>query len=148
MIESDLFRIYKCSTCKNSGFVPVSSKDAEARCSLCNGLILQENGTLYATSIEEAKVALTELLLLSRLDAKKVGSSRGLGVKRRVLNIVESVIEINRGHPARWNQVMSECSDAGIDYERASHFVDVLKREGALTEEGGGLVMNGEGVVT
>ena len=115
---------------------------------MCNGLILHEKGTLYAASIEEAKEALTELLLLSRLDARKVGSSRGLGVKKRVLNIVESVIEINRGHPARWNQVMSECSDAGIDSERASHFVDVLKREGALTEEGGGLVMNGEGVVT
>ena len=41
---------------------------------------------------------------------------------------------------------MSECSDAGIDADRASHFVDVLKREGALTEQGGGVVMKGEGV--
>jgi hypothetical protein len=111
-------------------------------------MILHESGTQYAESMDEAKDVLTELVLSKRLDAKKVGASRGLGVKRRVLNIVESIIEINRGHPARWNQVMSECSDAGIDHDRASHFVDVLKREGALTEQGGGLVMNGEGVTT
>jgi hypothetical protein len=111
-------------------------------------VILHESSSLYASTIEEAKDILTELVLTIRLDAKSVGASRGLGVKRRVLNIVESIIEINRGHPARWHQVMSECTDAGIDPDRATHFVDVLKREGALEEQGGGLVMNGEGVMT
>ena len=148
MSTTDKFRIYQCRRCKNTGFAPVLSEDDEARCSLCNGLILHESGSLYASTIDEAKEILTELLLRSRLDVKKVGSSRGLGLKRRVLNIVESIIEVNRGHPAKWHQVMSECSDAGIDADRASHFVDVLKREGALTEQGGGLVMNGEGVIT
>jgi len=145
--QRGMFRIYKCPRCKNSGFVPVENEEEEARCSLCHGVILHEKGTLYAVTIDEAKEILTDLFLTSRLDERKVGSSRGLGLKRRVLNIVESIVDNNRGRPAAFSDVMRECTDAGIDLGRASHFVDVLKREGALIEESGRLTVNGEGVV-
>ncbi|MDF1541488.1 MAG: hypothetical protein P1Q69_21495, partial [Candidatus Thorarchaeota archaeon] len=131
---------------RNSGFVPVENENEEARCSLCNELVLHERGTIYAVTVNEAKEILTDLLMTSRLETPKVGSSRGLGLKRRVLNIVESIIDNNRGRPAAISDVMRECTDAGIDLERASHFVSVLKQEGALIEENGRLTVNGEGV--
>ncbi|MFW9850537.1 MAG: hypothetical protein ACFFF4_15505 [Candidatus Thorarchaeota archaeon] len=147
MNGNDIFRIYQCRRCKNTGFAHVQTVEAESRCTLCNGPILHEKSSQYASTLEEAKQLLAELVLSTRLDTKGVGSSRGLGVKRRILNIVEAIIDTNRGHPAKWHQIMSECSDAGIESERVSHFIDVLKREGALTEQGGGLVLNGEGVM-
>ncbi|MFW9953811.1 MAG: hypothetical protein ACFFD3_04585 [Candidatus Thorarchaeota archaeon] len=134
-----MFRIYQCRRCRNSGFAAVNNEEDDARCSLCNGLILHEKGTLYAATIDEAKDILTDLVLTSRLDERKTGASRGLGLKKRVLNIIEALIEINRGQPASYTEVLRECSEAGIDLERARHFVDVLKREGALVEHSGNL---------
>ncbi len=147
MKQRGMFRIYQCGRCKNSGFAPVENEEEESRCSLCNAVILHEKGTLYAATIDEAKEILTDLLITSRLETPKVGSSRGLGLKRRVFNIVESIVDNNRGHPAAISDVMRECTDAGIDLDRASHFVDVLIQEGAIMEERGKLTLNGEGVV-
>ncbi len=143
-----MYRIYRCKKCKYTGIDQVSSANDVSNCSLCHSDISHEEGILYETCYEKAEQKLKELVVLTRLQSDKTTNSRGLGVKKRVLRIVESIIDTNRGHPARWNQLMIECSDAGIDSERASHFVGILKREGLLIEQRGGLVMNGEGVAT
>lgn len=142
-----MFRIYQCSRCKNIGFVPVENEEAEAHCSLCKGMILHERGTLYAATIDEAREIMTDLAVSSRLESKKGGSTRGIGLKKRVLNIVEAIVEINRGRPASLEQVMRECSEAGIDLGRASHFVNQLKSEGLLSEIAGGLMINDGGIL-
>ncbi len=142
-----MFRIYKCRRCKNTGFAHVESEDAEARCSLCNGLILHESGTVYAATIDEAKEILMDLVVASSFGPSKSSSGRGIGLKKRVLNIIEALIEINRGHPATMDDVMRECNEAGIDLERASHFVGQLKKEGKLAEVGGRLMIADGGVV-
>ncbi|MFW9920307.1 MAG: hypothetical protein ACFFED_11955 [Candidatus Thorarchaeota archaeon] len=142
-----MFRIYQCRRCRNIGFAAVETEEDEARCSLCNGMILHEQGTLYAATIDEAREIMTDLVVSTRLEAKKVGSSRGIGLKKRVLNIVEAIIEINRGRPASIEQVFRECSEAGIDLGRASHFVNQLKSEGLIAEIAGGLVINDGGML-
>ncbi|MCK5150619.1 MAG: hypothetical protein KAQ65_02210 [Candidatus Thorarchaeota archaeon] len=143
-----MYRIYKCNKCNYSGIVEVSNEDEISSCGFCHNIIRHDDNFLYSHDDEEAEVLLIQFISQSQLKKKKHTVVRGIGIKRRLILIIESIIENNRGHPAKWQQVMSECSDAGIDPDRASHFVDVLKREGVLTEQGGGLVMNGEGVVT
>jgi len=103
---------------------------------------LHERSTLYAATIDEAREIMTDLVVTTRLSSKKVGTTRGIGLKKRVFNIVEAIIEINRGRPASMEQVLRECSEAGIDLGRATHFVGQLKSEGLLAELAGGLVVN------
>jgi hypothetical protein len=67
---------------------------------------------------------------------KTGGSSRGLGLKRRVYNIVESLIELNRGRPVTIENVMRECSEADIDLGRAMKFLDSLESEGMILNDG------------
>ncbi len=142
-----MFRIYQCSKCRNTGYVHVENEDAESRCSLCNGLILNEKGMLYAATIDEAKELMADLILSTQLKAKETGSRRGIGLKKRVYNIIEALIEINRGRPASIDQVLRECSEAGIDIERANHFVHQLKNEGLVAEVGGGLTIDDGGML-
>jgi len=82
--------------------------------------------------------AVRELALEGQLAkaAGKSSSSRGIGLKRRVFNIVESVIDLRRGKPATIEEVMRECSEAGIDLGRAMKFLDTLENEGLISNNG------------
>jgi hypothetical protein len=53
-----------------------------------------------------------------------------------VFNIVESLIDMNRGRAVSIENVMRECSEAGIDLGRAMKFLDSLESEGAIHNDG------------
>ncbi len=135
--ERGMFRVYRCSLCKNIGYGHVESEDEESRCSLCQGIILHEAGTVYAVTLQEAQSSVRELVIESQISkVKQGGNGRGLGVKRRVLNIIESLIDMNRGRAVSIENVMRECSEAGIDIGRAMKFMDTLESEGMIHNDG------------
>lgn len=135
--ERGMFRVYRCSLCKNIGYAHVESEDEASRCSLCQGIILHETGSIYAVTVQEAQTIVRELVIESQISkVKQGGNGRGLGVKRRVFNIIESLIEMNRGRAVTIEDVMRECSEAGIDLGRALKFMDTLESEGSIQNDG------------
>ncbi len=133
-----MFRIYRCIKCNNIGYSKVENEEEASRCSLCQSIVLHEKGTVYVVTRQEAQAAVRELALESRLSRKSSqgGSIRGLGVKRRVYNIIEAVIELKRGKPASIEDIMRECSEAGIELGRAMKFLDTLEDEGIIANDG------------
>ena len=135
--ERGMFRVYRCSLCKNIGYAHVETEDEATRCSLCQAIILHETGTVYAVTIQEAQSSVRELIIESQISkVKQGGVGRGLGLKKRVFNIVESLIDMNRGRAVSIEDVMRECNEAGIDLGRASKFLDTLVSEGAIHNDG------------
>ncbi|MFW9786422.1 MAG: hypothetical protein ACFFE2_07120 [Candidatus Thorarchaeota archaeon] len=140
-----MFRIYRCGSCNNIGYVHVESEDEASRCSLCQGIILDEPGTVYAVTVQEAQSSVRELVIESQVaKIRQGGNGRGFGVKRRVFNIIESLIEMNRGRAVTIEDVMRECSEAGIDLGRAMKFMDTLESEGAIRNDGVAVSLTGE----
>ena len=137
-----MFRIYKCYKCMNTGYSKVESEEDESECSLCGAKIYHEKGTLYAVTTSEAKEFVMDLVMESSVYREKK-LKRGLGMKKRVYNIVESLIEMNRGRPVQTNKIMRECSDASIPLERAQHFLNVLRNEGLVTDTSEGFMIEG-----
>jgi hypothetical protein len=136
--DRGMFRIYRCVRCKNIGYSQVESEDEASNCSLCQTLVIHEKGMTYAVTRQEAMAAVREFALEGHLTrvAEKSSSSRGIGIKRRVFNIVESLIDLRRGKPASIEEVMRECSEAGIDLGRAMKFLDTLENEGLISNDG------------
>ena len=60
----------------------------------------------------------------------------GLGVRRRVLNIVECLVGLNKGRPVNISSVLKECVGAKIKIERGLHFLDVLEEQGLIIVDG------------
>ncbi|MFW9926104.1 MAG: hypothetical protein ACFFDM_04975 [Candidatus Thorarchaeota archaeon] len=135
--ERGMFRIYRCARCNNIGYLAVESEDEVSHCSLCQAIIVHEAGTVYAVTIQEAQSSVRELVIESQIVKTKQGSNgRGLGLKRRVYNIVEALIDLNRGRPVTIENVMRECSEANIDLGRAMKFLDTLESEGMILNDG------------
>ena len=136
--DRGMFRIYRCARCNNIGYSQVESEDETSNCSLCQTLVLHEKGTIYTVTRQEAIATVREFALDGQLakTAETSGSSRGIGIKRRVFNIVESLIDLRRGKPASIEEIMRECSEAGIDLGRAMKFLDTLENEGLISNDG------------
>ena len=136
--DRGMFRIYRCSRCNNIGYSQVESEEETSNCSLCQTLVLHEKGTVYEVIRQDAMAAVRELALEGKL-AKTAGNSslsRGLGIKRRVFNIIESLVDLRRGKPATIEEILRECSEAGIDLGRAMKFLDTLENEGLIANDG------------
>jgi hypothetical protein len=82
---------------------------------------------------EEAEIALEELGKQSLLHPKRT-VIRGLGQKRRILNIIIDLIDMNRGRPVTRDRIFSECSKIKFDRDRVAHFIQVLEEEGKIIE--------------
>ena len=135
-MDRGMFRIYRCPKCSNIGYQSVQSENEESQCSLCGTLILDEPGTIYAVTKEEARSNVRELVVESRRKSSQKSSGRGLGVKKRLYYIVEALVDLNRGRPVAIDEVMRECTDAGIDLSRAMSFLDTLISEGMIESDG------------
>lgn len=136
--DRGMFRVYHCTRCNNIGYSQVESEEDPSNCSLCQTLVLHETGTVYTVTRQEAMAAVRELALEYQMNKtrSKGGVGRGLGVKRRVFNIIESLIDLRRGKPTSIEEVMRECSEAGIDLGRAMKFLDTLESEGLIINDG------------
>jgi hypothetical protein len=126
------FRVYKCQDCGNVGFERVADKGIDSHCSLCRTTICDKPGMLYVSSVDEARRRAGILATLA-LSSTTTKISMGRGLRRRVLDIVESLVNLNRLRPVTLEQVLTECTDAGIPRERGIHFLNVLRDEGLIT---------------
>jgi hypothetical protein len=133
-----MFRVYQCSRCNNIGYSRVESEEEASTCGLCQALILHEKGTVYAVTKNEALSLVRNLALEAQhtRNRAKGATVRGLGVKKRVYNIIEALIDLKRGKPASIEEVMRECSEAGIELGRAMKFIDALESDGLIVNDG------------
>ncbi len=141
-----MFRVYHCAKCNNIGYSQVESEEDLTRCGLCHAPILHETGTVYAVTKHEAQTLVRELALESHTSraASKRSPPRGLGVKRRVYNIIEALVDIKRGKPTSLEEVMRECSEAGIELRRAMKFLETLESEGLIVNDGANITITRE----
>lgn len=137
--ERGMFRIYECPRCRNVGSAQVESEECISRCSLCQATIVHTSATQYAATIQEAESYVKEVVAGFKLKTRSSGSLRTIGLKKRVFNIVEALVDMNKGRPVAIDEVLRECTDAGIDSDRASGFVEDLLGEGALTGDDSGM---------
>jgi hypothetical protein len=128
---SGMFRIYKCPSC---GAIAYTSVENEQETSMCG--ILDEPGILYSATINQAEDFVAEMVLHDVLENKASTPTSGLGVRRRVLNIVECLVELNKGRPVNIDSVLNECVGAKIKTERGLHFLDVLEEQGLVVVDG------------
>ena len=134
---SSMFRICKCPSCGAIAYIRVESEQETSMCGLCRGPILDEPGILYSATINQAEDIVAEMVLHDALEKKVSTSASGLGVRRRVLNIVECLVELNKGRPVHIDRVLEECVGAKIKTERGIHFLDVLEDQGLVIVDGG-----------
>ena len=127
------FRVYRCLECGNVGFDRVADKASDSQCSLCSTTISHTIEMLYANTAEEARRKAGMLATMAQTHVTKV--SLGLGFKRRILDMVKSLVGINRGWPITLERVLIECADAGIPRERAMHFLNILRDEELITHD-------------
>lgn len=132
MIE---FRVYRCPSCGNVGSDRITDREVDSQCSLCDIVISDEPGMVYVSSAEEAHRKAVMLTTMARTEIPK--TSMGLGLRRRVLDMVIGLEEMNRGWPVPLERVITECTDAGISRDRAIHFLDKLRTEELITLEDG-----------
>ncbi len=139
-----MYRVYTCSVCGNIGHSRVERESETSSCELCGALVIHGPGMIYAVTSVEAREYIRDLVNQSEFE-KSPQKSRARGVRRRVIDIVQSLSEINRGRPIAYEIVLVECADAGIDIERARHFLDLLINEGVIGNNDRGLEVK-EGV--
>ncbi|MGY5861552.1 MAG: hypothetical protein RTU09_04195 [Candidatus Thorarchaeota archaeon] len=132
-----MFRIYTCPSCGALAYTRVESEEETSQCGLCRTPVLHQTGMLYAVTTQEAENLVSDLVHASQVenDAKS-RSTRGIGVRRRVLDIVESLVSENRGRPIEIERFMKECIDARIKPMRGLHFLDILEEEGLIVRHG------------
>jgi len=141
-----MFRIYKCPSCGAIAYIRVENEQETSTCGLCRGPILDEPGILYSATINQSEDLVAEMVLHDMLENKASTPTSGLGVRRRVLNIVECLVELNKGRPVTVDSVLKECVGAKIKTERGLHFLDMLKEQGLIIANGGHVSL-GEGGV-
>ncbi len=141
---SGMFRIYKCPSCGAIAYTRVENEQQSSTCGLCRGPILDEPGLLYSATINQAEDLVAEMVLHNVLEHKVSTPTSGLGVRRRLLNIVECLVGLNKGRPVNIDSVLKECVGAKIKTERGLHFLDVLEEQGLVIVDGG-LVSLSEG---
>lgn len=127
------FRVYRCRSCGNVGSDRITDRETDSHCSLCDMVISDEPGMAYVSNVEEAHRRAGMLAEIARTEIPKV--SMGLGLRRRVLDMVNSLVDMNRGWPVPLDRVIAECADAGISRERAMHFLNILRDEDLITHD-------------
>ncbi len=135
-LETEMFRVYRCSVCDNIAYAMVLSESDVIHCSLCGAAIEDAPGTLYARTVDEAEDIMRDLVYRLRQEQSGRKVHYGLGVKRTLIEIVKSLLELNRGWPVPIEQVLQEATYAEIDLSKASKMLQQLIDEGILFEDG------------
>ncbi|MFW9974647.1 MAG: hypothetical protein ACFFDQ_05245 [Candidatus Thorarchaeota archaeon] len=136
--EGKIYRVFTCPRCHYTGYKQVLTQDDESTCNLCSMTIQHSPEMKYTHSVDEALDAMQRIVTKSRLKSKPK-SRYGLGVKRRVLNIVSDLSDLNQGKGVTLWRVLQECEEASIDIERAKRFLNQLEEEGLIIDVDGRL---------
>lgn len=143
-----MFRIYTCPSCGALAYTSVESEEETSQCGLCRTPVLHQPGMLYAVTTQEAEKLVSDLVYASQMKSDvKARSTRGVGVRRRVLGIVESLVSENKGRPVEIERFMKECIDASIKPMRGLHFLNILEEEGFIVRQGEAITLEQGGGV-
>jgi tRNA G26 N,N-dimethylase Trm1 len=137
-----LFRVYRCSKCEYIDYAIIANKDVINRCSLCGAEIKHTSKTFYASSEDEAANKTRILIQSKSIKHPSPKPTRSLGVKKRILEMLISLIELNDGKPVFLADILEECSQASISKERVLHFIDILSSEGFIQNKANGILVN------
>lgn len=141
-----MYRIYSCPKCQYIDYISVSNKQEISKCSLCGHKIRHNSIMVYKKTIEEAERIVKQLVRFQSLSHSSERPIRGLGVKKRVLRMLESLLDLNKERPVAVSDLLTECADAGISQDRTLHFIEVLCSEGIVAYIGNRLkVIEGDG---
>ena len=126
--REQMYRVFKCPHCGYTGYATVHSEDEDSKCNLCSKRINHSPDWLYVDSVEGALLAI-QRIVWRKPTMHSSKSRHGLGVKKRVLNIVSDLNESNLGKGVSRDRVLQECEDAGIETDKAVRFLDQLEEE-------------------
>ena len=134
--REQMYRVFKCPHCGYTGYTTVHSEDEDSKCNLCSRMIEHNPDWQYVDSVEGALLAIQRIVW--RKQATHRSKSRhGLGVKKRVLNIVSDLSDLNRGEGVSRKRALQECEEAGIEIHNAGRFLVQLEEEGLIVNEDG-----------
>ena len=85
-------------------------------------------------------------MMESRAEQERTRPKRGLGVRRRILNIVEALVDMNRGRPVTVERVMRDATDAGIELSKANRHLYGLIESGEIIQTSDGVMPTYSGV--
>ncbi len=139
------FRVFRCPHCGYTGYRIVRSEDEDSTCNLCTKTISHSPEMRYVDNVEDARQAMQKIVFSSQKQSKPK-SRHGLGVKRRVLNMVSDLSDLNRGRGVSRRRVLQECREANIDLDKAQRFLNQLQEEGLIIEAEGHLAVVQEDV--
>ncbi len=126
------YNVYECPSCKHIDYAQVYTQTDQVRCGFCGQTLDSSTFRASADTEEAASSSITRLVSHRLSSEKPIRPKRGLGVRRRVIDIVSSQINLNRGKPTTVRAVLSESVDAGIDSEKALRFLERLNQEGVV----------------
>jgi len=116
------FRVFRCPHCGYTGFRQVSNQEDDSRCNLCSKTISPTPEMVYVTSAEDARKAMQEIVFKSQKPAM-TKSRHGLGVKKRVLNMVSDLSALNQEKGVSRRRVL---------VDKAKRFLTQLEEEGQI----------------
>lgn len=125
------YTVYECPSCRHIDYVQ-GPRANHIQCGFCGQTV---DSSMFRASVESEEAAsssVTTLVSKRLLSERRIRPKRGLGVRRRVLDIVSSQIDLNRGRATTIRAVLSESVDAGIDSEKALKFLERLDQEGIV----------------
>ncbi len=134
--ERGMFRVYVCPRCGSVAYASVESEAESSPCKKCKHLIVDTPGMIYTVTVQEAEASVRELVQIKEVTQKSRRVTRGRGLKRRIEAIIVTLVELNRGRPVLFSEVLQECVDAGIDPEKALRFITMLESEGLISNDG------------
>ncbi|UCE10433.1 MAG: hypothetical protein JSW61_00480, partial [Candidatus Thorarchaeota archaeon] len=110
----------------------------------CGTLQASENEIVYASTVLEAEEYVRKLALESKSRSKSKKPQRGLGVRRRIINIIDALVDLNRGRPVAIVKVIQEAAEAGITLSKTSRVLYDLIDSGAVIEIEDGVTIGHE----
>lgn len=126
--REQIYRVFKCPHCGYTGYTTVHSEDEDSKCNLCSRVIEHSTDWQYVDSVEGALLAI-QRIVWRKPTTLRSKSRHGLGVKKRVLNIVSDLSDLNRGKGVSRDRVLQECEEAGIEIDKAARFLEQLEDE-------------------
>ena len=139
--------VYECQECGNIGRKRIEGKHESLKCSLCQANLVNNEGIAHKNTEDEARDHLRVLANRKRMRRKSSVSRTGLGVRKRLINIIDSLVQLNKGRGVTEDEIMRECMDAGIDQERATEFLNSLLNDRVAINHDGIIELDGNVVL-
>ena len=138
------FRVFSCPHCRYTGYKLVHSEEDISTCNLCSKTISPTSEMKHVRTLDDAKFAIQSIVL--KKQTPKAKSRHGLGVKKRIFNIISDLSDLNRGRGVSRDRVLGECRAADMDVDKARRFLNQLREEGLIIEVEGLLAVVQEDV--